>query len=428
MRMEAFTTAEEYFTALESRAALPEGFRASTASITFRPVERDVAQPLAMNLALILLDRETPEFAAVYTANRFPGAPVAIGRERLGRSGIRGVLVNNKIANVCTPTGRSDAERLLAALGRETGSPAEAFLPASTGIIGWRLPTAEMEAALPELVRGARGGSFAPVARAIMTTDRFPKLRSRAVGAGRLVGIVKGAGMIEPRLGTMLCFLCTDVSVGRDELRAALAWAAGRTLNRISIDGDQSTSDMAVLLSSGTKGRADPVVFREALHEVLAGLAADVVRNGEGTSHVIRVTVSGARDNEAAAGAGKAVVNSPLVKTAVCGNDPNVGRLAGAIGDWAGTAAPWLDPASVAVRMGGVEVLAGGVFRLDAAKEKRLSAYLRDAAFDPTVRGFPAHDRCVDIEVSLGDGPGAAVVLGSDLSAEYVRENADYRS
>jgi glutamate N-acetyltransferase/amino-acid N-acetyltransferase len=183
-----------------------------------------------------------------------------------------------------------------------------------------------------------------------------------------------------------------------------------------------------VLLSSGTKGHADPAVFREALREVLAGLAEDVVRNGEGTSHVIRVTVSGARDEAAAAGAGKAVVNSPLVKTAVCGNDPNVGRLAGAIGDWAGSAAPWLDPASVSVRVGGVEVLTGGVFRLDAVKEERLSEYLRNAAFDPTEHGFPAHDRRVDIEVALGDGPGTAVVLGSDLSAEYVRENADYRS
>jgi glutamate N-acetyltransferase/amino-acid N-acetyltransferase len=266
------------------------------------------------------------------------------------------------------------------------------------------------------------------VARAIMTTDRYPKLRSRAVGAGRLVGVAKGAGMIEPHLGTMLCFLCTDVEVGRDELRAALCWAADRTVNRISIDGDQSTSDMAIVLSSRAKGHVDPAAFREALRQVLAELAADIVRNGEGTSHVIRVAVSGASDDEAAVGAGKAVVNSPLVKTAVCGNDPNVGRLAGAIGDWAGSAAPRLDPSTVSVRLGGVEVLAGGSFRLDAAKEERLCSYLRDAAFDPAGRGFPAHDRYVDIEVSLGGGPGTAVILGSDLSAEYVRENADYRS
>jgi glutamate N-acetyltransferase/amino-acid N-acetyltransferase len=234
--------------------------------------------------------------------------------------------------------------------------------------------------------------------------------------------------MIEPHLGTMLCFLCTDVSVGRGELRAALAWAADRTMNRISVDGDQSTSDMAVLLSSGAKGPADPAAFREALRQVLAELAADIVRNGEGTSHVIRATVSGAPDDDSAAAAGKAVVNSPLVKTAVCGNDPNVGRFAGALGDWAGSAAPWFDAVSVSVRLGGEEVLAWGAFRLDAAKEGRLSSYLSGAAFDPAVRGFPVHDRCVDIEVSLGGGPGKAVVLGSDLSAEYVRENADYRS
>ena len=428
MRMESYTSAEEYLAALESRAALPAGFRVSTASLEFRPLERAVSRPLPMNLALILLDRETPEFAAVYTANRFPGAPVAIGRARLARAGIRGVLVNNKLANVCTPSGRADAERLLGALGREVGAPGDAFLPASTGIIGWSLPVAEMEAALPSLVQGARGGSYVPAARAIMTTDRYPKLRSRAVGPGRIVGIAKGAGMIEPRLGTMLCFLCTDVGVGRDELRAALAWAADRTVNRISVDGDQSTSDMAVLLSSRAKGPADPAAFREALRQVLAELAADIVRNGEGTSHLMRVTVAGAPDDASATGAGTALVNSPLVKTAVCGNDPNVGRLASAIGDWAGAEAPWLNPASVTISLGGEQVLAGGAFRLDAAKEKWLAAYLRDAAFDPAARGFPAHDRCVEIGVSLGGGPGAAVVLGSDLSAEYVRENADYRS
>jgi glutamate N-acetyltransferase/amino-acid N-acetyltransferase len=426
--MESYASADAYLASLEARATLPDGFRVSTASIAFRPRERDVANPLAMNLALILLDHATNEFAAVYTANRFPGAPVAIGRDRLGRAGIRGVLVNNRIANVCTPTGRADAELLLAALGRDLGEPAESFLPASTGIIGWRLPVAEMEAALPGLVRGARGGSLVPVARAIMTTDRFPKLRSRTVGPGRIVAVAKGAGMIEPNLGTLLCFICTDVSVGREEARAALSRAVGSTLNRISIDGDQSTSDMAVLLSSGAKGPVDPAAFREAMHQVLAELAADVVRNGEGTSHVIRVTVSGAADAEAATGAGKAVVNSPLVKTAVCGNDPNVGRIACAIGDWAGTAVPRLDPASVRVRIGGIEVLGGGVFRLDAEKEERLASYLRGTAFDPSARGFPAHDRCVDIDVSLGDGPGTAAVLGSDLSAEYVRENADYRS
>jgi glutamate N-acetyltransferase/amino-acid N-acetyltransferase len=169
-------------------------------------------------------------------------------------------------------------------------------------------------------------------------------------------------------------------------------------------------------------------VLREALHGVLAELAADIVRNGEGTSHVIRALVTGAPDDASAAAAGKAVVNSPLVKTAVCGNDPNVGRLACAVGDWAGTAASWLASSAVTIRLGGEEVLSDGAFRIDAEKEVRLAAHLRGAAFDPAARGYPAHDRCVEVEISLGSGPGTAVVLGSDLSAEYVRENADYRS
>jgi glutamate N-acetyltransferase/amino-acid N-acetyltransferase len=426
--MDLHAAESAYLAALEARGELPAGFRTAVAPLAFRPRERAVAKPLPMNLTLILLDRATPEFGAVYTSNRFPGAPVLIGRERLGGPAVRGVLVNNKVANVCSPTGRADAERLCAAVGREVGSPAAAILPASTGVIGWSLPVEAMEAAIPGLVRAAAGGTALAAARGIMTTDRFPKLRSRAVGAGRLVGIAKGAGMIEPRMGTLLCFLMTDVSVGREELRAALGGAVARTLNRISVDSDQSTSDMAVLLSSGARGTVDPASFRAALHEVLAGLADDVVRNGEGTSHVLRVTVTGARDDEEAAGAGKALVNSPLVKTAVCGNDPNVGRLACAIGDWAGTAAPDLDPAAVVVRLAGEEVLAAGAFRLDAAREERLAAALRAAAFDPAARGFPAHDRCVELDVSLGGGSGAAVVLGADLSAEYVRENADYRS
>ncbi len=182
--MDSFTTEAAYLAALETRAALPEGFRVATAPLTFRPAERETPRPLPMNLSLILLEHETAEFAAVYTANRFPGAPVAIGRERLGRATIRGVLVNNKIANVCTSTGRADAERLCAALGRETGSPAEAFLPASTGIIGWRLPVAEMEAAIPGLVGGTRAGSIVPVAKSHHDHRPLPEGPVRA-GRGR---------------------------------------------------------------------------------------------------------------------------------------------------------------------------------------------------------------------------------------------------
>jgi glutamate N-acetyltransferase/amino-acid N-acetyltransferase len=426
--MESYNSETEYLQALAARSELPDGFLCATTAISFAPRERHVAQPLPLNLSLILLEQETPDFAAVFTQNRFPGAPVLIGRERLARPTTRGVLVNNKVANVCAPEGRRDAEGLLAALGGLIGCPGESLFAASTGIIGWRLPAAEMRAALPGLVGGLSGGSVLPVARAIMTTDSFPKLRRAAAGRGSVVGIAKGAGMIEPNMSTLLCFLCTDVAVPRERLREELAWCVEKTLNRISVDSDQSTSDTALLFSSGRSGSADPAEFRAALLSVLQGLAADIVRNAEGAGHVIRVRVEKARDTHMALAAAKAVVNSPLVKTAVHGNDPNVGRILSAVGDCLGNQGIPLDPGAAVVRMGGEVIFSGGAFRLDTRREETLSLYLREASFDPRVKGYPPHDRCVEIEISL-DGESAPVeVLGTDLTCEYVRENADYRS
>jgi glutamate N-acetyltransferase/amino-acid N-acetyltransferase len=427
-RVESYRSEAEYLRALEGRSALPEGFRCSVQEISFRPRERESAEPLKMNLSLLLLDRPTPDFAAVFTRNLFPGAPVVIGRSRLKRPAIRGVLVNNKISNVCTPRGVEDAEHLLSSLGALTSARAEDFLCASTGIIGWELPLAEMERALPPLAGALSSGSILPVARAIMTTDAFPKVRARSVGRGRIVGIAKGAGMIEPNMATLLCFLCTDVAVPRKRLREDLAWCVERSLNRLSIDGDQSTSDTAILLSSGARGPADAQEFRAALREVLDGLAFDIVRNGEGIGHAIRVRVDRARDEAAALGVARAVVNSPLVKTAVFGNDPNVGRIVSAVGDYVGNAGGTLEPDRMTVRLGDEEIFSGGCFRLDAKKEERLSAYLRDRAFDTKRVPYPQHDRTVDIEIVMDGGAAAVEVLGSDLSYDYVKENADYRS
>ncbi len=426
--METYSSESEYLAALAGRAALPRGFRCAVQPISFRPRERESAQPLPMNLALIQLDRPTSDFAAVFTRNLFPGAPVLVDRSRLQRAAIRGVLVNNKISNVCTPHGVQDAERLLRALGSLTGAEAGDYFCASTGIIGWQLPLAEMEAALPSLVEKLSGDSILPMARAIMTTDAFPKVRSAAVGNGRIVGIAKGAGMIEPNMATLLCFLCTDVAVPRDRLREDLAGCVERSLNRLSVDGDQSTSDTAILMSSGAGGPADPKEFRAALGEVLDGLAFDIARNAEGIGHVLRVRVERARDEAAALGAARAVVNSPLVKTAVFGNDPNVGRIVSAVGDYMGNAGLPLEPARMTVRLGGEEIFAGGCFRLDPEKENRLSEYLKSRAFPSPRAAWPPHDRTVDIEISMDGGSPAVEVLGSDLSYDYVKENADYRS
>jgi glutamate N-acetyltransferase/amino-acid N-acetyltransferase len=425
--MSSYGSPEQYLGALARRAALPAGFCAATASLSFRPAEKPGAYP--MNLSLILLDEPTPSFAACFTRNRFAGAPVRIGRNRLGQARLRGVLINNKVANVGAASGVQDARAVLSELGALLGSPERELLAASTGVIGWRLPVAEMRAALPGLAAGLQRRSLLPVARAIMTTDSWPKLRRARVGQGVILGAAKGAGMIEPNLGTLLVFLLTDLDIPRAALREELARAAELSFNRISVDSDQSTSDMVVAFSSRRKPAAARREFRRGLQEVCRGLAEDIVRNGEGVAHVMRVRVRG--PNEALAlGLGKAVVNSPLVKSAVFGNDPNVGRLLSAMGDYLGTApgGSRVDFRRLRVSLGPTLLYDSGAFRLDAAKERLLGRYLSSRGWDPARKGFPAHERCVEIEVDFG-GPGPAVeVLGADLSYEYVRENADYRS
>jgi glutamate N-acetyltransferase/amino-acid N-acetyltransferase len=426
--MHSYRTETEYLEALEERAALPEGFVCATTGIRFLPGEREVKSPLAMNLSLVLLEKETPIFAGVFTRNRFPGAPVLMGRDTLGKRTARGVFVNNKISNVSVPGGRENAERLLNRIGGLVGCPADSLFTASTGIIGWKLPVAEMEEAIPGLVKDARPGSILPVARAIMTTDSFPKVRRASPGRGSILGIAKGAGMIEPNMATMLCFVFTDVSIPRGTLRRGFTRCVERTLNRISVDGDQSTSDTALLFSSGTKSGVDPAVFFDALMEVLSGLAEDIVRNAEGAGHVIRARVRGARDERTAAGIGKAIINSPLVKTAIYGNDPNVGRIVCAIGDYLGNAGIRIDASGLTIRLGGTEIFSGGSFRLDEKKEGELAAYLKAVGFDPKIKGYPQNDKTVDIEVLLRGRTPMVEVMGTDLSYEYVRENADYRS
>ncbi|HOV63895.1 MAG TPA: bifunctional ornithine acetyltransferase/N-acetylglutamate synthase, partial [Spirochaetia bacterium] len=334
--METYATREAYREELERRAVLPEGFMAGRTHIEFYPAERDMDKPLAMNLSLILLDEPTPVFSGVFTRNQFPGTPVLIGRKRLSGARARGVLINNKIANVCVKTGEDDALSVLEALSRLVGSPVEEFFPCSTGIIGFRLPVAEMTKALPALVSSLQSASIMPVSEGIMTTDAFPKVRSATVGKGRIVATAKGAGMIEPNMATMLCFILTDIDMKRDVIERSFRKAVSVSLNRISVDSDQSTSDTALIFSSQRKPSVSEEEFTEALISVLSPLASDIVRNGEGTTHVMKVLIEEAPDEVSAAGFAKAVVNSPLVKTAVFGNDPNVGRIISALGDYAG--------------------------------------------------------------------------------------------
>ncbi len=422
---------------LAAQAALPAGFRVGTARFEFTP--REAPKPAKMTLTLIALEKPTADFAAVFTQNAFPGAPVIVGRSRLGEPALGAIIVNNKISNVCAPGGVAASERICAETARRLGFAASEVLPCSTGVIGWTLPVDAMVAALPAAVAALAGGSILPAAEGIVTTDLYPKIRrADLAGGGSIVGIAKGAGMIEPQLATMLVYVFTDVAVPRGSLRAMLARVVGPSFNSISIDSDTSTSDTVALVSSGRVPCADPAAFEAALALVCRDLAEDVVRNGEGVRHVIRVAVTGAPDAVLARALGKAVVNAPLFKCAVAGNDPNVGRLVQAVGKYAGAQTPGLEVSRLRARLGGVEIFAGGTFRLDPAKEAALAAHLKGAelyASAPPQGGvftaavdYPPHERCVEIDLDLGSGPAAATVLGGDLTHEYVSENADYRS
>ncbi|MEY4488392.1 MAG: hypothetical protein RIQ79_900, partial [Verrucomicrobiota bacterium] len=421
---------------LSSLAALPQGFRVGTTRFDFMP--KEAPKPARMTLTLIALDEPTPDFAALFTRNAFPGAPVIVGRRRLGAPKLGAILINNKISNVCAPGGVEASEALCAAAGGLLGLKADEVLPCSTGVIGWGLPVDAMVVALPKAREALAGGSIMPAAEGIVTTDLFPKVRSTVLGGGRIVGIAKGAGMIEPNLATMLVYVLTDLAVPREQLRAILARVGDETFNRISVDSDTSTSDTLVLVSSGRVPCADFAAFEAALRGVCADLAEDVVRNGEGVRHVLRVRVSGAPDAATACALGKAIINAPLFKCAVAGNDPNVGRLVQAIGKYVGASGSTLDLSRLRARIGGLEIFADGVFRLDYEKEAALVAHFKaaelyksaptaDGSFAATV-DYPPHERCVEIDVDLGAGAAEATVYGGDLTHEYVSENADYRS
>ncbi len=381
-----------------------------------------------MMLSLILLDEPSDSFAGVFTRNKFPGNPVLLGKKRLATGNIRGVLINNRIANVCTGSGMEDIDCLLNELGKLAGADPEDFFSSSTGIIGWKLPVDEMVAAVPGVISELVRGSALKLARGIMTTDSFPKLRSAEIGDGRVLAIAKGAGMIEPNMATMLCFILTDVDIPRETLRRLLPGIVNRTFNRISIDSDQSTSDMVLAFSSGKAGEVEEDEFSRVLEGVLKDLAGDIVRNGEGTSHVIRVVITSGADPESAQALARAVVNSPLVKTAVAGNDPNVGRIISSLGDCAGNGGYPLVPERVTVSLGGTPLFRNNRFELDPDRENKMTAYLKDARLQPDLTGYPEHNRTVDIEIDLGLGDSCAEVLGSDLTHEYVTENADYRT
>ncbi|MDD5628339.1 MAG: bifunctional glutamate N-acetyltransferase/amino-acid acetyltransferase ArgJ [Elusimicrobia bacterium] len=392
------------------RVCLPRGFRFSCGLAGIKASGRP-------DLALA----EAPQgaaAAAVFTRNRAAAAPVLVGRARLvlSRGRLRAVLVNSGNANAGNgPAGVRAAETCCAALARQLGVAPGSVLPSSTGIIGVPFPAQKVVAAVPGLAEGLRSGEPALRAfgRAIMTTDLRPKLASASFSRnGRRVcvaGVVKGAGMIQPDMATMLAYIFTDVAAAPSALRRLLKPAVDASFNAISVDSDTSTNDTVLLLASGASGADLAGVqgpFSEALRGVCRSLAEQVVRDGEGARHLVRLQVRGAASAAEASTAARSVANSPLVKTAWAGCDPNWGRILAALGK----AAFPFDPARASIAIGPHRVFAKG----------RALAFDRKAAHRLMQR--PEYS----IRVDLGRGRAELEFLTCDLTHEYIRINAEY--
>lgn len=358
--------------------------------------------------------------AALFTTNRVVAAPVEVGRASLAASGgrVRAVVVNSGNANCATgQSGIQGCERVCRDAGRILDVPGAQVFPSSTGIIGVKFPDNKIRAALPELMtrRTASVESAREFAHAIMTTDTRAKIASGRVRIGSkdvtLFGVAKGAGMIHPQLATMLVYIFSDVRATAGELRKLLREACDETLNCISIDGDTSTNDTVLLLASGASGAGIRDArargrFSAALNGVCESLAEQIVSDGEGVQHVIRLNVEQARSRDEAMTIARTIAHSLLVKTAWAGADPNWGRILAAVGR-SGIA---VDPAGVQIFVGTQRVCRNGV----ACKfnEKRAHQALANAV--------------CDVRVELGRGREAVRFLTTDLTAEYVRINADY--
>jgi glutamate N-acetyltransferase/amino-acid N-acetyltransferase len=355
----------------------------------------------------------------VFTKNRVVAAPVAWGKALPSRAALRGVIASSGNANACTGAqGIAVARKTCALACKALGLPPESLLVSSTGVIGMPLPAGKIYAALPRLRASLSGGGIARAGEAIMTTDAFPKSAQRSVpvrgGKVTLGGIAKGAGMIAPNMGTMLAYVFTDASLKTPDLRKSFRAAVELSFNRIVVDGDTSTNDTAAIFANGACGLPplsgkDLAAFSEALESLLLELALMIVRDGEGATRVVRVEVKGAASGRDAEKAARAVATSPLVKTAVFGADPNWGRVIAAVGR-SGIA---VDPDRVELSFAGEKVLRREM-KIDHAAERRAAPKIRKKAYS--------------LEIELGSGTGRYHVYFSDLTHDYIRINAGYRT
>lgn len=378
----------------------PQGFRSCARNIGIRDETLDFT---------VIASDVPAAAAAMFTQNCFCGASIIVGREHVANGQLQAFVINSKNANVATgEQGLTHIREIVRLVAEELGISPNNILPSSTGVIGWQLPMENIR----EGIRGIRDemqeGQLHISAHAIMTTDTRPKLHACKVGKAVLVGMAKGVGMIEPDMATMLSYFVTDAKIAPDQLKQYLKDAVELSFNMVSIDSDMSTSDTVAVMANGLAGEVDQDEFRRALSTMAIDLAKDIARDGEGATKLLEVTVENASSFAQAKRVAKSIVNSPLVKTAVFGADPNWGRVAMAIGKCSEQVD--IVPAKVSIAFGDLLVYQG--YPLDQHNLPQLKAYLQNPE--------------VVIRVSLGLGDARATVWGCDLSYEYVRINGEY--
>ena len=382
------------------RPRFPRGFRCASRNCGLKPTAKD--------LALFVSDTDAAA-AALFTRNKFPGAPIILGRETIKSGRLRAIVANSKYSNVATgDQGIENARRMAAAAAKEIGATPDRVLVSSTGVIGVALPIEIIE-------RGMIGMSGDLVddpivgAEGMMTTDTYAKALSVSVGAATITWVAKGSGMIEPNMATMLAYIFTDAAFDAPTIDRLLRAAVDVSFNMLSVDTDTSTSDTCAILANGLAGAVDEADFAAALTAGCIRMAEMLARDGEGAEHLIRATVRGAKSIVEARAIAKSIVNSPLIKTMVHGADPNVGRILMAIGKCTectispGTTDAWINEYAV--------VQAGERLPFD----------------DDIVRAAFANE-VVEIVVALGAGTATATAYGCDLTKGYVVENAAYYS
>ena len=389
----------------------PLGYRFAA---TYAGIRKDNRE----DLGLIVSDQPASA-AAVFTTNRVQAAPVRIARQHLraSRGRVTAILVNAGNANCATRNGDEVAIASCRAVAKQLKVPVAQIIPASTGVIGVEMDPEIIPNAVPRLFEDLLESRFPDVAHAMMTTDTVPKMAHAEVplkgGEVIISGMTKGSGMIQPNLATTLAFVMTDAAISPIHLRQMLVRAVEHSYNRLSVDGDTSTNDIVVLMANGASGirpsERERRTMEESLCLVMEDLAEQIARDGEGATRLITVRVLGAADEESATKIGRSIANSPLVKTAIAGADPNWGRVLSA----AGQAGVDFDPSKIDIYMQGMQVCSGGV----------------GADFDETGLKTRLNDNEVMIRFEIkGDGKGETRFWTCDMTENYIRINASYRT